>query len=204
MRPLSLLLGPVLLTCFLVLPLPAQEIEPYQTLGVAFGWGAIRPTGEKGASGDAADGAGSMHFALDTEIRSSRSVFLYARVDADAAEVRQHFGLSGGVRFRPVRRGTVRPAAGLGVGLYWLEPKTDVSHAVDRELALRMEGHAAAEWFVAPELRFFVEYRLIGSRFSAVTRDSAPPPGDPALSISDDPVLHLAHSGWLGIRLALF
>ena len=145
MRPLSLLLGSVLLSCSLVLPLPAQEVEPYQTLGVAFGWGAVNPTGGTGTAGDAADGGGSIHFGLDTEVRRSPYVSFYARVDADAAEVRQHLGLSGGVRFRPLRRGSVRPVAGLGIGLYWLEPKADVSAVLDRTFALRMEGNVAAE-----------------------------------------------------------
>lgn len=203
MRPLSLLLGSVLLSCSLVLPLPAQEVEPYQTLGVAFGWGAVNPTGGTGTAGDAADGGGSIHFGLDTEVRRSPYVSFYARVDADAAEVRQHFGVSGGVRFRPMRRGSIRPLAGLGVGLYWLEPKTDVGYAVDREFPLRMEGHVAAEWFAAPGLRFFLEYRLAGSRFRAVRRGDGPPSG-PALTVSDEAVLHLAHSGWFGLRLALF
>lgn len=204
MRSFSLLLAQTFLAFALALPLAAQEIEPYQTLGMAFGWGAVRPTGDSGGRGAAADGGGSIQFALDTDVRTSPRVSFYARIDADAAEVRQHFGVSGGVRFRPMRRGSIRPLAGLGVGLYWLEPKTDVGYAVDREFPLRMEGHVAAEWFAAPGLRFFLEYRLAGSRFRAVRRGDGPPSGGPALTVSDEAVLHLAHSGWFGLRLALF
>jgi len=204
MRPLSLLLGSVLLSCSLVLPLPAQEVEPYQTLGVAFGWGAVNPTGELGADGDVADGGGSIHFGLDTEVRRSRYVSLYARVDADAAEVRQHLGLSGGVRVRPLQHGSIRPVAGLGIGIYWLEPKADVSHVLDRMFALRMEGSATAEWLAAPGVRFFLEYRLIGSRYNAVVREPGCTPIGACLLVSNAPLLHLAHSGWFGVRLALF
>ncbi|SRR5690606_2737654 len=204
MRPLLLLLGLVLLSCTLVLPLPAQEIEPYQMMSVAFGWGAINPTGETGTDGDAADGNVSIQFGLDTEVRRSPYVSLYARIDADAARVRQHIGLSGGVRLRPLRRGSIRPLAGLGVGLYWLEPRTEAERQLQRSFAPRLEGHVAAEWFAAPGLRFFLEYRLVGARYTAVTQEAGCTPVAACLDVSNEPLLHLAHSGWFGLRLALF
>jgi len=203
MRPLSLLLGLPLLCCCFVLPLAAQEVEPYQLFSAAFGWGAIGPRGGTGTGGDAADGGGSIQFGLDLELRQTAYVFAYVRADADAADVRQHLGLSGGVRIRPLRSGSFRPVIGAGIGVYWLEPKVDVSRVLRREFTPRAEGHAGAEWLAVPGLRLFLEYRLIASRYAAVVRE----PGcttDLCLSLSDEPLLHLAHTGWFGIRLRMF
>lgn len=204
MRRLSRLLGPVLLTSAFVLPLSAQEVEPYQMFSAAFGWGAITPRGDTGLDGDAADGGGSIQFALDLEVRQTPHVFLYARADADAADVRQHLGLSGGVRLRPLRSGSIRPLAGFGVGIYWLEPKIDTAIALEREFTARVDGHVGAEWFAAPGMRFFFEYRLIGSRYAAVVREPGCTPANACLSISSQRVLHLSHTGWFGIRLRMF
>lgn len=203
MRPLSLLLGPLLLACCLALPLAAQEVEPYQMFSAAFGWGAIGPRGATGLGGDAADGGGSMQFGLDLELRQGRYVFAYARADADAADVRQHIGLSGGVRVRPLRRGRIRPVVGAGIGLYWLEPKVDLRDVLQREFTPRAEGHVGAEWLAAPGLRLFVEYRLLASRYAALVRQ-AECTTDLCLALSVDRLLHLAHTGWFGIRVRMF
>src|SRR5690606_29978286 len=85
-------LGPALLCCLLPLCLSAQEIEPYQMIGAAFGWGAVGPSQDTGLGGDAADAGGSVQFGLDIELRRAPRLYLYGRVDADAAEVRQHLG----------------------------------------------------------------------------------------------------------------
>lgn len=197
-------LGPALLCCLLPLCLSAQEIEPYQMIGAAFGWGAVGPSQDTGLGGDAADAGGSVQFGLDIELRRAPRLYLYGRVDADAAEVRQHLGLSGGIRWRPVREGAIRPVIGFGIGLYWLEPKAITGLALQREFALRGDGHIGAEWLAAPGLRWFIEYRLTASRYRAVAREGDCTPIDRCLSVSDDALLHLAHTGWFGLRIRLF
>jgi hypothetical protein len=205
MRALSRLLGSITLLCCLPPALPAQqEVEPYQMLGAAFGWGAIGPGQDTGIRGDAADAGTSMQFGLELEVRQSPLLYLYGRADADAADVRQHLGLSGGMRIRPLRGRAIRPVAGIGIGLYWLEPKLDATFALEREFALRGEGHVGAEWLAAPGLRWFVEYRLAASRYVAVVRQEDCTPPDRCLALSDERLLHLAHTGWVGIRIKMF
>ena len=205
MRALSRLLGSITLLCCLSPALSAQqEVEPYQMFGAAFGWGAIGPGQDTGIPGDAADAGASMQFGLELEIKQSSLVYLYGRADADAADVRQHLGLSGGVRLRPFRRRPVRPVAGFGIGLYWLEPKVDTALLLEREFAWRGEAHIGAEWLAVPGLRWFVEYRLAVSRYPAVVEPEICAPPGPCLALSDDRLLHLAHTGWVGIRIKVF
>ncbi|HEY8469106.1 MAG TPA: hypothetical protein VIL18_05660 [Longimicrobiales bacterium] len=205
MRALSRLLGSIALLCCLPPALSAQqEVEPYQMFGAAFGWGAIGPGQDTGIPGDAADAGTSMQFGLELEIRQNSLVYLYGRADADAADVRQHLGLSGGVRMRPFRGRPIRPVAGFGIGFYWLEPKVDATLAVEREIALRAEGHIGAEWLAVPGLRWYVEYRLAASRYPAVVRQEGCTPPDRCLALSGDRLLHLAHTGWVGVRIKMF
>lgn len=181
-----------------------QEPEPYQILSVAFGWGAVRPVGDHDLPGRPADGAAGLQFGLDLDVRQGRHLYVYGRLDADAGEVRQHLAVSGGVRVRPGTAGRLRPHGGAGVGLYWLEPKIDAALAIDRTFALRGEAHAGVEWRAAPGLQAFAEYRLVGARYPAVTREPDCSPIDRCLSTSSHPVLHLGHTGWVGARLKLF
>ena len=181
-----------------------EELPPYQILSVAFGWGAVRPVGHHGLEGRPADGAAGIQFGLDLDVRQTRAVYLYGRLDADAGEVRQHLALSGGLRVRPATGGRLRPHGGAGIGLYWLEPKLDAALAVDRTFALRGEAHVGGEWHAAPGLRAFAEYRLVAARYAAVAREPGCTPTDRCLTVSAGPVLHLGHTGWLGVRLKLF
>jgi hypothetical protein len=183
---------------------PAQELEAYHFVSAALGWGAVRPVGDTGVEGAAADAGRGLYLAFAMEGRRTRSGFLYGRLEADAADVRQHIGITGGGRLvlRPGER--LRPFGGAGAGLMWVEPRTTLTHVIEREVVPRAEGFAGAEWSLLPALRLFGEFRLGGARFHAITlRPGCSGSQTECLETSPEQVLHLSRTLWFGGRIAL-
>lgn len=194
---------------FLSLVLPStvraqRQVEPYQTFAAYVGWGAVRPAESSEIEGSAADADAGIYLGFDLEIRNGDHAYLYARLDADAARVRQHLALTGGVRIRPSLEPRLRPYFGLGAGLYWLEPKVDAVLALDREFAPRIEALAGGEWAARPGIRFFGEYRVSGARLRAVNHSPGCGTAPECVVSSHERVLHLGHVVWTGVRLKMF
>ncbi|MBI4546074.1 MAG: hypothetical protein HY703_12815 [Gemmatimonadetes bacterium] len=194
----------LLLTILLPLAAPAQQGEAYQSLTMAFGWGAIAPVEDTPFQGDALDADPGLQLAVGLEVRRTPWLLAYARGDADAAEIRQHLGLTGGLRLLLRSSGRIRPYAGAGAGLLWLEPKVNVAAQVQRQFALRGEGYVGADWAVRPGLRWFGEYRLAGARYTAVGRVEGCTAEQNCATESKSRLLHLGHTAWAGARIKLF
>jgi hypothetical protein len=179
------------------------DIEAYQLVSMSVGWGAIRPAEATGLDGEAADGAGSLQLAVSMDIRQASWALVYARLEADVAPVRQHLAFGAGFRFMPLRAGDVRPYLGGGLGLLWLEPRVDASNVLLREYRLRADGHIGAEWSPLPGLSWFAEYRIAGARFTAIGQQPDCQPVGQCLEFSTGEILHVGHTGWLGMRIRI-
>ncbi|MBI4409313.1 MAG: outer membrane beta-barrel protein [Gemmatimonadetes bacterium] len=179
-----------------------REVEPYQWLSFGVGLGGIAPIQDPGFEGDAGDAESGVQLALGLDVRRGRGLFFYARADADAAKVRQHLGAGAGLRFQWPRASRLRPYAGGGVGILWLEPKVTTVFELEREFALRGEAFLGSDWTLVPGLQGFAEYRLVGARYTAVSREQGCDPD--CFTLSQEKVLHLGHTGWVGLRIKLF
>jgi hypothetical protein len=192
------------ISCLMPTPLPAQRgDEAYQTVSLGVGWGAVRPGGATGLPGGPADGGTSLHFSAAMEVRQNEWALVYGRLDADGAEIRQHLGATVGGRIMPPLTAAIRPYAGAGAGLLMLEPRAHVSDLFRREYKLRSEAFAGAEWAPVPVLSTFVEYRLTAARYLAMAQRQGCTPVEACLQYSRRDVLHLGHSGWIGLRIRL-
>ncbi len=181
-----------------------RQVEPYQTFAAYVGWGAVRRAESPTIEGSAADADAGLYLGFDFEIRNSNRAYTYGRLEADAAQVRQHLALTGGVRIRPVLAPQLRPYFGLGVGRYWLEPKMRAARVLDREFAPRLEALVGGEWAARPGIRLFGEYRISGARLRAVNYMPGCGTGPQCVVSSSDRVLHLGHVVWSGVRLKMF
>ena len=179
----------------------AQELEAYQSAVLAVGWGAIGSNDVENGDAD-----GSFQLAAGLDIRQRPNTIAFVRVDFDNPEVRQHYGLTGGWRFRrPGERFT--PYAGVGAGLLWIEPKGRYGDFFQREFGPRADGIAGVEVSPHPALRWFAEYRLTGARFKKLqTRQNCSPDLaiDRCVEVGSDPEIQLGHTLWAGMRVKMF
>jgi hypothetical protein len=192
LTPLLLAFGPRAAT--------AQEVvlEPYQLIQIGVGYASTAPTADLGA--EALDGGGAALFTAGVDMHQGGPLWLYGRVEADLADVRQHLVVAGGGRYEFLRRPGWRPYGAVGAGVVILEPRRDLA-GLDRAFTLRGEAAAGVLLTTMPGLRWFAEYRLGGARFEAIVER------EPGCSINEcggeirDKTLHLTHAVTVGVRI---